>query len=138
MWHTVKIFLCLPPILFVLDYIWLGVVASGLYKRELGGFLRISGEALQPVIWAALLVYIAIPAGIVLFALPRVSPDNVVTSSIFWGAVYGIVVYTIYDMTNYSLLKDWPLRLSLIDICWGGFLNAVGTLAAAHLDRWLK
>ncbi len=138
MWHNIKVFLCLPPILFVLDYIWLGFFASSLYKKDLSGFLRISGEALQPVIWAALLVYVAIPAGIVLFALPRVSPDNVVTSSIFWGAVYGIVVYTIYDMTNYSLLKDWPLRLSLIDICWGAFLNAVGTLAAAHFDRWLK
>jgi uncharacterized membrane protein len=35
-------------------------------------------------------------------------------------------------------LRDWPLRVSLIDICWGVFLNAVGTLAAAYLDRWLK
>jgi len=26
----------------------------------------------------------------------------------------------------------------LIDICWGGVLNALGTLAAALLDRWLK
>jgi len=89
-------------------------------------------------IWAALVVYIAIPAGIVLFALPRVSPDNLVPSSLFWGGLFGLVVYTIYDMTNYSLLRDWPLRVSLIDICWGVFLNAVGTLAAAYLDRWLK
>ncbi|NTV37711.1 MAG: DUF2177 family protein, partial [Anaerolineales bacterium] len=98
----------------------------------------VSGDAMQPIIWAALLVYIAIPAGIVLFALPRVSADNIVGSSLFWGALYGIIVYTIYDMTNYSLLRDWPLRVSLIDICWGGFLNATGTLVAAYLDRWLK
>ena len=138
MWHSIKIFLFLPPILFVLDYIWLGIFASSLYKKELGGFLRMSGDAMQPIIWAALLVYIAIPAGIVLFALPRVSADNIVGSSLCWGALYGIIVYTIYDMTNYSLLRDWPLRVSLIDICWGGFLNAAGTLVAAHLDRWLK
>jgi len=83
---------------------------------------------------AALVVYIAIPAGIVLFALPRVSPNNLVLSSLFWGGLFGLVVYTIYDMTNYSLLRDWPLRVSLIDICWGVFLNATGTLSAAYLD----
>lgn len=138
MWHSFKIFLLLPPLLFALDYLWLGIFASNLYKKELGGFLRMSGDGMQPIIWAALVVYIAIPAGIVLFALPRVSPDNLVLSSLFWGGLFGLVVYTIYDMTNYSLLRDWPLRVSLIDICWGGFLNAVGTLAAAYLDRWLK
>jgi uncharacterized membrane protein len=138
MMHSLKVFCFLPPLLFALDYLWLGTFASNLYKKELGPFLRMSGADLQPVIWAALVVYIAIPLGIVLFVLPRVSPDNLVVSSLFWGALYGIVVYTIYDMTNYSLLKDWPLRLSLIDICWGGLLNALGTLAAALLDRWLK
>jgi len=48
------------------------------------------------------------------------------------------VVYTVYDMTNYSLLRDWPLRVALIDIGWGGLLNALGAVAAAWLDRWLK
>lgn len=137
MWHSLKVFLFLPPILFALDYLWLGMFASSLYRKELGGFLRLSGDAMQPVIWAALLVYIAIPAGIVLFALPRVSQDNLVLSALFWGALYGLVVYTIYDMTNYSLLRDWSLRMSVIDIFWGVFLNSAGTLAAAYLDRWL-
>jgi len=71
-----------------------------------------------------------------LFVLPRIAADNLVSSALLWGAFYGIVVYTVYDMTNYSLLRDWPLRVALIDICWGGLLNALG--AAAWLDRWLK
>jgi len=138
MWHSIKVFLFLPPLLFALDYLWLGIFASDLYKKELGSFLRMSGTDLQPIIWAALVVYIAIPLGIVLFVLPRVSAENLAASALLWGALYGIVVYTIYDMTNYSLFRDWSLKVSLIDICWGGFLNAAGTLAAAYLDRWLK
>jgi uncharacterized membrane protein len=138
MWHSIKVFLFLPPLLFALDYIWLGIFASDMYKKELGPFLRMSGTALQPIIWAALIVYIAIPLGIMLFVLPRVSLDNLTGSALLWGALYGIVVYAIYDMTNYSLVRDWPLRVALIDICWGGFLNAIGALAAAWLDRWLK
>ncbi len=138
MLHTVKVYVLLLPVFFVLDFLWLGVLASGLYKKELGSFLRLSGDALTPITWAALVVYLAIPLGVVLFALPRVSSDNLVGSSLFWGALYGVVLYTIYDMTNYSLIKDWPLKLSLIDICWGGVLNACATCAAALLDRWLK
>lgn len=138
MWHFLKVFLFLPPLLFALDYLWLGIFASDLYKKELGPFLRMSGTSLQPILWAALVVYIAIPAGIVLFVLPRVAADNFVTSALLWGSLYGIVVYTVYDMTNYSLVREWPLRVSLIDICWGGLLNAVGAVAAAWLDRWLK
>ncbi len=138
MWHFVKVFLFLPPLLLALDYVWLGVFASKLYKRELGPFLRLSGNEMQPIVWAALLVYLAIPLGIVLFVLPRVAADNPTGSSLLWGALYGIVLYTVYEMTNYALVRDWPLRLALIDICWGGLLNALGALAATWLDRWLK
>jgi uncharacterized membrane protein len=138
MWHSVKVFLFLPPLLLALDYVWLGVFASDLYKKELGSFLRMSGTSLQPVIWAAVVVYLAIPLGTVLFVLPRVSADNLVVSALLWGALYGLVVYTVYDMTNYSLVRDWPLRVALIDICWGGVLNAIGAVAAAWLDRWLQ
>jgi uncharacterized membrane protein len=138
MWHSIKVFLFLPPLLFALDYIWLGIFASDLYKKELGPFLRMSGTGLQPIIWAALIVYIAIPLGTMLFVLPRISADNFVSSALLWGALYGIVVYTVYDMTNYSLVRDWPLRVALIDIGWGGLLNAIGALAAAWLNRWLK
>jgi len=136
--HSLKILCCLPFILFALDYLWLGLLAGRLYKNELGSFLRMSGSGLQPVVWAAFLVYIAIPLGIVLFVLPRVSPEKIVTSSLLWGAVFGLVVYTVYDMTNYSMLKDWPLRITLIDICWGCVLCAFGTLAASLLNRWFS
>ena len=40
MWHSVKVFLFLPPLLLALDYVWLGIFASDLYKKELGPFLR--------------------------------------------------------------------------------------------------
>jgi len=138
MWHFLKVFIFLPPLLLLLDYVWLGIFASRLYKRELGPFLRMSGSDMQPIIWAAVVVYIAIPLGIMLFVLPRISESNFLGSALLWGALYGIVVYAIYEMTNYCLLRDWPLRIVWIDIIWGGVLNAIGALAAGLLDRWLR
>jgi uncharacterized membrane protein len=137
MMHTLKVYVLTLPVVFVLDFLWLGVLMGGFYKKELGSFLRLSGDSLTPIIWAAFVVYIAIPAGVVLFVLPKVSGEHLVSSSLSWGFIYGVILYAVYDMTNYSLVRDWPLKLSLVDMCWGGVLNACATYAAARLDRWL-
>jgi len=39
----------------------------------------------------------------------------------------GICVYGVYDATSYTLLKDYPLSLALIDTLWGGILFTVVT-----------
>ena len=34
----------------------------------------------------------------------------------------GIGVYTVYETTNYALFKNWPLKMVVMDILWGGIL----------------
>jgi uncharacterized membrane protein len=138
MWHSFKVYLILIPIFFIIDYLWLGKIMVGVYKQELGPLARRVGEDLSPLLWAAFLVYLLIPLGIVLFALPHVSQANLPGSSLFWGCIYGVVLYGIYDMTNLSMLAGWSLKLSLLDMLWGGILCAVATTLAAYLDRWLR
>jgi uncharacterized membrane protein len=138
MLHDLKVYGAILPIFLAIDFLWLGVIMSKFYKNELGVLARISNGSLTPVIWAAGIVYILIPLGVVLFALPRVSQGNLVTSSLFWGFIYGIVLYGVYDMTNYSLVSKWSLRMSIVDILWGGVINSVITCAAAHFDRWFR
>ena len=134
--HTFKVYLAILPIFLAIDYLWLGIIMSKFYKDELGILARLSNGSLKPVMWAAVIVYILIPLGIVLFALPRVSQDALASTALFWGFVYGVVLYGVYDMTNYSLVNKWSLRLSIVDILWGGMLNAVITYAAASFDKW--
>ncbi len=136
MLHTLKVYGAVLPVFLAIDFLWLGVIMSKFYKDELGVLARISNGGLTPVVWAAGIVYFLIPLGIVLFALPRVSAENMVSSALFWGFMYGIVLYGVYDMTNYSLINKWPLRMSIVDILWGGSINAVMTLVAALFDRW--
>ena len=134
--HMLKVYGAILPVFLAIDFLWLGVVMSKFYKDELGVLARISDGALTPVLWAAAIVYVLIPLGVVLFALPRVSQQHLVSSALFWGFIYGIVLYGVYDMTNYSLVNRWSLRMSIVDIIWGGVINAVVTCAAAFLDRW--
>jgi uncharacterized membrane protein len=137
MLHTLKVYGAVLPVFLAIDFLWLGVIMSKFYKDELGVLARISNGALTPVVWAAGIVYVLIPLGIILFALPRVSQDNMVFSALFWGFIYGIVLYGVYDMTNYSLVSKWSLRMSIVDILWGGTINAVVTCVAAFFDRWI-
>ena len=128
--------LCLPFTL-LLDYIWLAKLMQGFYVRELGSYARVRGTTITPVYWAAAIVYLLLPLGIVLFALPRVDPTNPVLSALGWGGLFGLVTYGIYDLTNMSTLERWPVRMVWIDICWGCFLCGITTWFAALVAQWL-
>lgn len=134
---NLKIFLFLAPIFTLIDLLWLGKIMVGFYKAELGALTRRTGEVLTPVWWAAGLVYLLIPLGIVLFVLPRVPDDASAAGAFGWGLAYGLILYGVYDFTNYSLLDKYPLRMALVDILWGGFICGLATVIALGLRRWL-
>lgn len=138
MWHEIKVYMVTVVVFLVLDLTYLGVIMAGFYKSELGSLARRSGEALTPVWWAAMVVYVLIPLGIVLFGLPRVDAERWLPSALAWGFVYGVVLYGVYDFTNYATLDRWPLKLTFADIAWGGVLCSVMTAFAAFADRWLR
>ena len=132
-----KVFLCLAPIFLAIDLLWLGVIMSGFYKAEMGPLLRRSGAAMAPIWWAAFLVYILIPLGLVIFVLPRLPLEASAALAFAWGALYGLILYEVYDFTNYALVAGWPLRLTLADIAWGGTICGLAAVIAAALRRWL-
>lgn len=129
--------LCLPFTL-LLDYLWLGKLMQGFYLSELGLYARRRGDTIVPVYWAASLVYLLLPLGVVLFALPRVNPDAPLLSSLGWGGLFGLIVYGVYDMTNMATLERWPARMVWIDICWGCFLCAATNCFAVQVLILLK
>jgi uncharacterized membrane protein len=137
MGHNIKLYLLVLVIFLAIDLTWLGVLMAKFYKTELGPLARRSGEAMAPVWWAAFLVYILIPLGIMLFVVPRVSPENLAASALGWGFLYGVILYGVHDLTNYSLIDRWPWRMTLVDMAWGGFICAVTSYVAVVLDRWL-
>ena len=138
MLHTLKIYLLCLPFTLLLDYIWLAKLMQGFYIKELGPYARVRGASIIPVYWAAAIVYLLLPLGIVLFALPRVDPEHLALSSLAWGALFGLIVYGVYDMTNMATLERWPVRMVWVDLCWGCFLCGVTTLFAALVSRWMQ
>ena len=127
-----KLYLLTVPIFFVIDLIWLGVVAKGFYRKNLNHILSPS------VNWpAAIIFYLMYIAGILIFAvLPGLAKDSLRYADM-WGALFGFFTYATYDLTNLALLKDWPLNVVIVDILWGVVLCTVVASLSLGVARWM-
>lgn len=118
---------------FVLDMIWLGFIAKNIYAENIGMLLRKSGGGMAPIWWAAVVVYVCIALGILYFVLPSAQGNYL--QAVAGGIILGVVTYGIYDFTNYSILTNWPLKITLIDFIWGMVLCGLSSLMAAFIQN---
>ncbi len=133
MTHFLAVFGSALGTTIVLDGLWLGVIATRFYSRELGSLVRRSATGLDPIWLPAILVWIVIPLGITLFAVPRANGDPLL--GLAWGALFGLVLYAVYDLTNLSLIQGWSLRMTITDILWGATLCGIATFVATLVGK---
>lgn len=107
------------PVFFIIDIIWLGVVAQPFYQSRLGHLL---GEVNWP---AAIIFYLIFLVGLTFFALVPAEAAGAWKTAALYGALYGFFTYATYDLTNLATLRDWPLSVVIVDIIWGTVLGAV-------------
>ena len=136
--QNLKLFAIVLPIFLFFDLIWLGVIMSGFYNHELGDLARRQGAALAPRWGAAVLVYLLIPGGIILFVRPLLGKNSTSLQAFGWGALFGLVLYGVYDLTNLSILEKWTVRMTLADISWGCVLSGTISVIMRFVDRWLS
>ena len=125
-----KLYFIALPIFFGMDMVWLGLVAKNFYTKQIGVLMT------PKVNWAAaILFYLLFLAGLVVFVIaPAVEKDSWIRALLF-GALFGLVTYATYDLTNLATLRDWPLALAVVDLIWGMVLAAsvsVGTYLIAN------
>lgn len=116
----------------VLDGLWLGVVAKNFYRSQLAPIVRLADGGIAPHWPAALVVYLLLGTGIALFVIPR-APTVPLAAA--YGALFGLVVYGVYDFTNYSTLRQWPFVLTIADVAWGTAASAACAAAVRIVAR---
>lgn len=119
----------------VLDFIWLSKIMSSAYRKFLAPIGRFGADGdFSPHIPSALVVYLLITLGFIIFIFPVVMklPLN---GAFIYGAIFGIIVYGIYEFTNYAGLKDWPWNLVIIDTLWGGVLFGLSSIIIPWIVR---
>ena len=110
----------------VIDFVWLGFVAHGYYRSQIGHLL--AGDVNLPAAAAFYLIY---ALGLVIFAVQPAVAGGGVTKALMLGAMFGFFCYATYDLTNLATLKNWTLPVSLVDMAWGAVLSGIAAAAGA-------
>jgi uncharacterized membrane protein len=95
-------------------------VARKFYSKYLG--YRI---APSPNWIAAILFYLLFVAGILVFVVLPGSASDSVSGTLLRGALYGLIAYSTYGLTNLATIKDWTLTVTVVDMIWGTVLSVI-------------
>jgi len=119
-------------IFLAVDFLWLGLIAKQFYQRYLGHFFS------EQVNWAAaFLFYLLFVFGLMVFVIFPAIKADAFKQALLLGMLYGLVTYATYDLTNLALLKDWPLKVVVVDILWGIVLSGIVSSAGYRIAKWL-
>ena len=109
--------------LILFDGIWIHLFMGKKYDNMI---LDIQGEKLVPNYYYIIGSYILMICGMILFVLPQTENNNSLLKDSFWyGFLFGIITYGIYDFTAGAVFKKWNMKLAFIDIMWGGFIFGI-------------
>lgn len=120
-------------IFLALDACWLTLMANRLYRPALGP-LMLDKFSVGP----AAVFYLLYVLGIVVFAVIPAMESGRWTSALGLGALLGLVAYATYDLTNQATLKDWPVVVTIADLCWGTFATGVAAALSWRVTLWIS
>ena len=113
----IKIYAVALTIFFAIDIVWLGFIATKFYRDQIGFLMK------SDVNWtAAGIFYLLFILGLVLFVIYPAIEKGSWTHALLFGALFGLITYATYDLTNLATLKDWPILVTIVDLIWGSVL----------------
>jgi len=128
-----KLYLIALPVFFAIDMVWLGLIAKNFYFKHIGFLMT------PNVNWkAAIIFYLLFIVGTVLFVIQPALEQKSWVHALLYGALFGLITYATYDLTNLATIKNWPLIVTIVDLIWGMVLSAsvstITYLIAVRLD----
>ena len=115
-------------VFLALDAVWLSLSASALYRPAIGHLMA------PEVDWRAVAVFYPLyVGGLVFFAVAPALASRPFAGALGRGALFGFLAYATYDFTNQATLRDWPWRITVIDLVWGATVSGVSAAVASAL-----
>ena len=109
-------------VMISLDFVYLNVM-KGYFNNQVK---IIQGTPLKINYLGAAICYIFLITGLNYFII---KPRKSVTDAF----LLGLVIYGVYETTNYALFSNWSLISVIIDTLWGGLLFASTTYVVEKL-----
>ena len=125
-----KLYAIALPVFFVIDMVWLGLVAKNFYRDQIGFLMK------SDILWTpAIVFYLLFVVGLVAFVIAPAIEKNSWVHALLFGALFGLITYATYDLSNLATLKDWPLLVTVVDLAWGTTLAASVSTVTYFLAR---
>ena len=117
-------------VMLVLDAIYLTSISSTFSNM----ITNIQGSKMEFRIESVIICYIALIFGLNYFILNSgKSKEDMIRDAI----ILGLVIYTVYETTNYALIDKWEPNVALIDSIWGGALFGLTAFITITINKLL-
>ena len=118
--------------MFIIDGCWLFLMHKRFYTPYIGHLFKDSME-----IFPAIIFYILFAIALnVLVVLPALKNQIGYLQLLPLAALFGMVTYGTYDLTNQVTLKNWPWIVTLVDITWGSCLTTLLSFISTFITRY--
>jgi uncharacterized membrane protein len=114
-------------VFIAVDSIWLNLMNKYFSKQ----IQSVQGSPIKFNFFGAALCYIFLIVGINYFII---KPNRSISDAF----LLGLVIYGVYETTNYALFKNWSILTVIMDTLWGGVLFAVTTYIIYMLRKLIK
>jgi uncharacterized membrane protein len=130
--YYVKLYFATLVAFFLIDMVWLGLVARTFYRKQLGFLLAPATNWI-----AALIFYLLFILGILVFVVVPGLQDHSLKITLLRAALFGLVTYATYDLTNLATVKNWPLLIAVVDLAWGTVLSVAVSYVGFMVGKFL-
>jgi uncharacterized membrane protein len=120
-------------VFLAIDFVWLNWIAKNMYSEKIGHLLAENANLIP-----ALIFYLLFVVGVIIFAVLPGYEAKSLGKTVFLGALFGMMTYATYDLTNLATLKGWPISMTIIDIIWGTSLSTVTAVSGYYIANMLN
>ena len=113
------LFLVCWVIFMAIDMCWIRIIMGSFYRDQMASFFRFNMQS--PHLFLGILVWALLSFGLLAFVLPV---STTIYAAMLNGLFFGLVVYGVYDLTNYVVINNWSLVLLVVDLAWGCLINS--------------
>jgi uncharacterized membrane protein len=120
-------------VFLAIDAVWLLVISKSFYSKEIGHLM-----AEKALLLPALIFYLLFVVGVLVFAVVPGYEAQSLSKTLMLSALFGLMTYATYDLTNLATLRDWPIKVTIIDIVWGTSLSTLTGLAGYYIAKLIN
>lgn len=124
-------------VILIGDAIFLGRVVHQFIIDTFWDLVTSQNWSIDMKLWVGLVAWFVIVMMIFVFVL-KSGLVNSYQTALWYGALMWFLMYAMYDLTNLTFLKNYPVSFVMVDIVWGTFLCAMVTLAMFAFQNWIN